>query len=83
MALTSKPLKKAIEMRFGILSDKEVRRMSVVNVKVEQLLDDDNRPKYEGILDPRMGTTDRDSNCATCACDYIECPGHFGHIDLV
>ena len=29
-----------------------------------------------------MGTTDRDSNCGTCGCNYIECPGHFGHIKL-
>ena len=29
-----------------------------------------------------MGTTDRDSNCGTCGCNYIECPGHFGHITL-
>lgn len=35
-----------------------------------------------GVHDPRMGTTDRDSRCGTCGCDAIECPGHFGHIEL-
>jgi len=44
MAVTSKPLKKVIEMRFGILSDKEVRRMSVTEIKSEHLLDKMNLP---------------------------------------
>ena len=35
-----------------------------------------------GVHDPRMGTTDRDAPCATCGCNYTECPGHFGHIKL-
>jgi DNA-directed RNA polymerase II subunit RPB1 len=82
MQVTSKPLKKALEMRFGILGDKEVRRMSVALVDSEHLLDRYMRPQFGGIHDPRMGTTDRDSLCGTCACSYIECPGHFGHIEL-
>ena len=82
MALTSKVLKKAFEMRLGILSDTEVRRMSVAEIKSEHLLDRNMQPQFEGIHDPRMGTTDRDALCGTCGCSYIECPGHFGHIEL-
>jgi DNA-directed RNA polymerase beta' subunit len=44
MQVTSKPLKKAIEMRLGILSDSEVRKMSVAEIKSEHLLDRDNKP---------------------------------------
>lgn len=29
-----------------------------------------------------MGTMDKDMKCATCDCDFIECPGHFGYINL-
>lgn len=82
ISLTIKPLKKAVEMRFGILGDKEVRKMSVAEIKSEHLLDRNNNPQFEGILDSRMGTTDRDSLCGSCGCDYKECPGHFGHIEL-
>ena len=82
IAMTVKPLKKAVEMRFGILSDEEVKRMSVAEIKSEQLIDRNNNPQFEGILDSRMGTTSRDQFCGSCECDYIECPGHFGHIEL-
>ena len=49
-----------------------------------------NKALYGGVEDPRMGTLDRDSRCKTCDCSYggsgakiDDCPGHFGHIDLV
>lgn len=45
---------------------------------------------YGGTEDPRMGTFDFDNRCKTCDCTYAgsgskvdDCPGHFGHIDLV
>lgn len=44
ISMTTRPLKKAVEMRFGILSDKEVRRMSVVEIKSENLIDRNNNP---------------------------------------
>ena len=49
-----------------------------------------NKAVYGGVEDPRMGTIDRDSRCKTCDCTYAgsgakmdDCPGHFGHIELV
>ncbi|ORX62127.1 beta and beta-prime subunits of DNA dependent RNA-polymerase [Hesseltinella vesiculosa] len=35
-----------------------------------------------GLLDPRMGTIDRNYKCQTCGEGMAECPGHFAHIDL-
>ena len=29
-----------------------------------------------------MGTTDMDKICGTCGQNNINCPGHFGHIEL-
>jgi DNA-directed RNA polymerase II subunit RPB1 len=71
-------------MRFGILSDEMIRRMSVTpeGVDKENILDGNGEPQRNGILDRRMGTTDRDTLCQTCEGDYINCPGHFGHINL-
>lgn len=40
------------------------------------------RPKQGGLMDPRMGTIDRNFKCQTCGEGMSECPGHFGHIEL-
>ena len=45
-------------------------------------MDENGLPKPGGLLDPRMGTIQRDIVCATCQMDKVECPGHFGHINL-
>ena len=40
------------------------------------------KPKVGGLMDPRMGTIDRNFKCQTCGEGMAECPGHFGHIEL-
>ena len=40
------------------------------------------RQKTGGLMDPRMGTIDRNFKCQTCGEGMAECPGHFGHIEL-
>jgi hypothetical protein len=40
------------------------------------------KPKLGGLMDPRMGTIDRNFKCQTCGEGMSECPGHFGHIEL-
>ena len=41
-----------------------------------------HKPKLGGLMDPRMGTIDRNFKCQTCGESMSECPGHFGHIEL-
>ena len=41
-----------------------------------------HKPKMAGLMDPRMGTIDRNFKCQTCGEGMSECPGHFGHIEL-
>lgn len=41
-----------------------------------------HKPKTGGLMDPRMGTIDRNFKCQTCGEGMSECPGHFGHIEL-
>jgi hypothetical protein len=41
-----------------------------------------HKPKLGGLMDPRMGTIDRNFKCQTCGEGMSECPGHFGHIEL-
>ena len=41
-----------------------------------------HKPKIGGLMDPRLGTIDRNFKCQTCGEGMSECPGHFGHIEL-
>lgn len=56
--------------------------MSVAKIETHENMDSDNRPRMGGLLDPRMGTIDRNFKCQTCGENMTECPGHFGHIEL-
>ncbi len=56
---------------------------SVVKVEHPEVLDEvTHKPKLGGVMDPRMGTIDRNFKCQTCGEGMSECPGHFGHIEL-
>lgn len=67
---------------FGVLSDDQIQRMSVLEVTDPSLYDNNQNPKLNGVVDPRMGVTERGRRCKTCEQDYITCPGHMGHISL-
>ena len=57
--------------------------MSVCHVEFPETLEPGTaKPKAGGLLDLRMGTTDRMNRCETCNGNLNECPGHFGHIEL-
>ena len=57
--------------------------MSVVEIEYPETMDEQNqRPRQKGLADPKMGSIDRSSKCATCDEGMSECPGHFGHIEL-
>ncbi|XP_063701054.1 DNA-directed RNA polymerase II subunit RPB1 [Culicoides brevitarsis] len=78
------PLRLVKRVQFGILSPDEIRRMSVTEggIQYPETMEG-GRPKIGGLMDPRQGVIDRNSRCQTCAGNMTECPGHFGHIDLV
>ena len=57
--------------------------MSVAIIEHPETMDETgHKPKTGGLLDPRMGTIDRNFKCMTCNEGMAECPGHFGHIEL-
>lgn len=56
--------------------------MSVVKLEYPEAMEND-KPKLGGVLDPRMGTIDRNFKCQTCGENMTECCGHFGHVELV
>lgn len=56
---------------------------SVAKIEHPEVMDETtHKPKTGGLMDPRLGTIDRNFKCQTCGEGMSECPGHFGHIEL-
>ena len=68
-------------IQFSIMGPDEIRTRSVVEVTKHETYEKDI-PVIKGIFDPRMGVTDMGKICKTCGQKNINCPGHFGHIEL-
>jgi len=82
-AYSAAPIRKVREVQFGILSPEEIKAYSVAKVEHQEVMDETtHRPKIGGLMDPRMGTIDRNFKCQTCGEGMSECSGHFGHIEL-
>ena len=69
------------KLLFGILSSREIKRMSVCCV-TNTILYYRGLPASGGLLDPLMGTVDRRHLCASCMQDTQNCQGHPGYIEL-
>lgn len=75
--------KRISKIKFGLLSPKEFRKMSTTNIITADTYDEDGLPIEMGLMDTRLGVIDPGLRCKTCHCKAGECPGHFGHIELV
>ena len=75
--------RKIESIRFGTLSAEEVTRVAELHVSERNLYQmPDRRPLPNGILDSRLGTSDKKGECATCHGKLADCAGHFGYIKL-
>ena len=80
---SSAPLKTIQEIQFGLFSPEEIKNMSVCHIEYPETMDEQRmRPREKGLKDPKLGSIDRSVACGTCGEDMLECPGHFGHIEL-
>ena len=70
------------EVSFGMISPKDLRKQSVVEVQTPDTYDEDGAPITAGLMDGRLGTLEPRQRCKTCGNTAIRCPGHFGHIEL-
>ncbi|MDD2439394.1 MAG: DNA-directed RNA polymerase subunit A' [Methanosarcinaceae archaeon] len=78
------PIPKRISaIKFGLMSPKEIRKMSATSIDTADTYDDDGFPIDMGLMDTRLGVIDPGLRCRTCHGRAGECPGHFGHINLV
>ena len=74
-------LKKIASVQMGILTDVQIRKLSVVEITASTLYEK-LQPKQNSLNDERTGTCDSKKKCKTCFNSMIDCPGHFGHIEL-
>jgi DNA-directed RNA polymerase subunit A' len=69
-------------IKFGLLSSKEIRKMSASRVITPDTYGEDGFPIERGLVNQHIGVIDPGLRCKTCGGRMGECPGHFGHIDL-
>lgn len=75
---------KVIEkVKFSLFSPEMVRKMSAAKIVVPDTYDDDGYPIDGGLVDTKLGIVDPGLRCKTCGGRVKECPGHFGHINLI
>jgi len=70
------------EIKFGILSPDEIRKMSITAIVTGEVYDNDGVPIDGGVADRRLGAVEPREVCPTCGNTRDNCPGHFGHIEL-
>lgn len=71
------------KLKFSLFSPEMGRKMSAAKIIVPDTYDDDGYPIDGGLVDTRLGVVDPGLRCKTCGGRVKECPGHFGHIELV
>ena len=74
--------KKIKGIKFGLLSSKEIRKMSASRIITPDTYGEDGFPIERGLVNQHIGVIDPGLRCKTCGGRMGECPGHFGHIDL-
>ena len=75
--------KRISHVQFGTFSKEEVERSSEFEVITNKGYEQPSRtPVTGGVLDRRLGISDKHSACATCGLRLQDCPGHYGHIKL-
>ncbi|XP_076056979.1 RNA polymerase III subunit A [Oratosquilla oratoria] len=72
------------EIQFGILSAQGMQQASHVHVVSSELYNANSSrtPASHGVLDRRMGTSQKDATCDTCSKNLTDCIGHYGFLDL-
>lgn len=76
--------KKISHVTFGLMNSDQMGQYSHLQVVSKNLYtqDGNRKPVTYGVLDHRMGTSEKDNNCETCGKSLADCIGHYGFVDL-
>nr|XP_033343116.1 DNA-directed RNA polymerase I subunit RPA1 [Megalopta genalis] len=70
-------------LMFSMFTANDIRNLSVTKIRTPLSFNILGHPLKGGLYDPSLGPLIESSDpCATCGCNVIKCPGHFGHIEL-
>lgn len=77
-------IKKISHVSFGIDSSEMIQQEAQIQVVGKNLYNQDQlrTPVPYGVLDRRMGISQKDAKCETCNQGLNDCVGHFGYLDL-
>uniref|UniRef100_A0AC35U8A1 DNA-directed RNA polymerase subunit n=1 Tax=Rhabditophanes sp. KR3021 TaxID=114890 RepID=A0AC35U8A1_9BILA len=77
--------KRVVGVKFGAGDAETIRKSAVLPIFNTKLYDESGgkwATASYGPLDPRLGTFQKTTNCATCKKNMTDCVGHYGFIDL-
>ncbi|BGP31083.1 DNA-directed RNA polymerase III subunit C1 (rpo31) [Rhodotorula toruloides] len=76
--------KRIKHIQFSVLSSREAVAISEFEANQRDLYTPgDRRPVEHGVLDKRLGTSDKTGKCDTCGLGLADCVGHYAYIKLV
>uniref|UniRef100_A0A0X3PF39 DNA-directed RNA polymerase subunit n=1 Tax=Schistocephalus solidus TaxID=70667 RepID=A0A0X3PF39_SCHSO len=68
---------------FSFYSPEEIKKLSVIEITSNATFDKfTNRGIDGGLHDMALGPCSERDACGHCGLDYVQCPGHFGHISF-
>ncbi|KAH8115769.1 beta and beta-prime subunits of DNA dependent RNA-polymerase [Phellopilus nigrolimitatus] len=71
------------KIQFGLLKAQDVVKLSEFQVTHRDLYTPvDRMPVKDGVLDRRLGTTEKNAFCETCGLASADCVGHYAYIKL-
>jgi DNA-directed RNA polymerase III subunit RPC1 len=77
-------IKTISHVSFSLDSAEQMQQSSHLHVKVKSLYNQDQKrtPLANGVLDLKLGVSQKGTICETCNQGLNECVGHFGYLDL-
>ncbi|ORY91742.1 hypothetical protein BCR35DRAFT_299051 [Leucosporidium creatinivorum] len=76
--------KRIKHIQFSVLSSQEIVAISEFEANQRDLYKvEDRTPVPHGVLDRRLGTSDKSGRCDTCGLSLADCVGHYAYIKLV
>ncbi|XP_048242877.1 DNA-directed RNA polymerase III subunit RPC1-like [Haliotis rufescens] len=76
--------KKISHVTFGMMTPQEMQQVAHIQVTCKNLYNQDGsrKPVSFGVLDHKMGTSEKDNTCDTCGKGLADCTGHYGFVEL-
>ncbi|KZT20622.1 beta and beta-prime subunits of DNA dependent RNA-polymerase [Neolentinus lepideus HHB14362 ss-1] len=72
------------KLQFSLLNAQDVVKVSEFEVTHRDLYTaSDRAPVMNGVLDRRLGTSEKNAFCETCGLNSVDCVGHYAYIKLV